>query len=142
MKLIDKLVPHSGKMLLLDQVLDWGKDWLRAEVKVDSDSMFFENGGVSTMVAIEYMAQSIAALAGIRAKTAGSKVRIGMLLGTRKFSTNAAQFAKGAIIVITVKELFLEENGLAVFQCQADSGKIQVSCNLNVYNPEDITTVL
>ncbi len=132
------LLPHSGKMLLLDELIDWGEDWLKAAVNVNDSSMFVNDGQVSALVAIEYMAQAIAALAGLRSRNNDEAVRIGLLLGTRKFDSNVAHIPIGSRLQIDIKEMFLEENGLGVFSCQATAPGIEIVCNLNVYHPDDI----
>ncbi len=135
---VDELIPHSGKMLLLDEVLAYGDDWLQAQVNITEHSQFVEAGAVPALVVIEYMAQSVAALAGIRAKHNGSEVKIGLLLGTRKFDSDVETIAVGVALQIHVVELFVEENGLAVFKCTATAPGVLVTCNLNVYHPDDI----
>lgn len=135
---VDELIPHSGKMLLLDQVTDCGEDWLTAQVNISEHSEFVEGGFVEALVVIEYMAQSVAALAGIRAKKNTELVKIGLLLGTRKFDSNVAQVPVGVSLDIYIEELFTEENGLAVFKCQATAPGVTIACHLNVFHPEDI----
>ena len=61
---VEDLVPHSGSMLLLDRVLEYGDDWLKAQITIRKDSMFCDNDSVAALVGIEYMAQTIAAFAG------------------------------------------------------------------------------
>lgn len=139
---IAELVPHSGRMLLIDGVDAVGDDWVTCHVHIHENSMFLEDQGVSTLVAIEYMAQSIAALAGIRAKKNGDAVRIGLLLGTRTFKSNNSYFPLGSTVSIRVEEVFFETDGLAVFKCQAKSGDIEATCQLNVFHPKNIETVL
>ncbi len=136
------LLPHSGKMLLLDEVVDHGGDWLQAAVTVTEASQFVENNQLPALVVIEYMAQAIAALAGIRAQKKGEPVRIGLLLGTRKFDSNVDSVSMGTRLLIGVEELFLEENGLAVFKCKATAAGIEMTCNLNVYHPDDIGVLI
>ncbi len=135
---LQDLLPHSGKMLLLDELIDWGEDWLEAVVNVTENSMFVENGQLSALVVIEYMAQSIAALAGLRSKNNDEAVRIGLLLGTRKYDSNVDKIHVGSRLQIHIKEMFLEENGLGVFQCKATAPGVEITCNLNVYHPDDI----
>ncbi len=135
---LDELLPHSGKMLLLDEVVDCGEDWLVAVVKITEHSQFVEAGFVSALVVIEYMAQSIAALAGIRSKNKAESVRVGLLLGSRKFDSNVESIPVGVDLHIHIEEMFSEENGLGVFKCEAKAPGILVACNLSVYHPEDL----
>lgn len=135
---IEELLPHSGKMLLLDEIIKWDEDWLEALVEIRDGSMFVEQGQVSALVVIEYMAQSVAALAGVRSKRKGEPVKIGLLLGTRNFDSNVPSIPVGCQLHLYVEQMFMEENGLGVFKCMAKAAGIEVSCHLNVYHADDI----
>ena len=74
---IDELVPHSGTMSLLDKVVEYGEDWLTAEVTISPETLFLTNDAVPAWVGVEYMAQTIAAFAGILAKTHQQDVKLG-----------------------------------------------------------------
>ena len=82
---IATLVPHKGKMLLLDRIqgFDLQEITITTQVDISADCMFYseELGGVPSYVAFEYMAQSISALSGkigalkgVSVKTAYSSV--------------------------------------------------------------------
>lgn len=85
---IEELVPHRGRMLLIDRVLSYAGDSVVCELVVRDDPLFCQDGKVGSWVGIEYMAQSVAALVGLKAHACGQAVRIGLLLGTRKFSAH------------------------------------------------------
>ncbi|MCF6318920.1 MAG: hypothetical protein L3J83_06540 [Proteobacteria bacterium] len=140
---IDELIPHSGKMLLLDQVVDYGEDWFTTNVTIDANSMFCENNRVAALVGIEYMAQTIAAFAGKNDKINNKEISIGLLIGTRKYSSNVASFPVGCTLEINVQQIYLEEYGLGVFKCKiTGDSDILVEANLNVYHPEDIGNII
>src|ERR1051325_2359742 len=61
---IRSLLPHTGRMVLLDRVIAADADNLCAEVTIRRDSVFFDGSGVGAWVGIEYMAQTIGAYAG------------------------------------------------------------------------------
>src|SRR2546426_3960121 len=82
---IRSLVPHSGPMVLLDRVVSVDEESLCAEVLIRADSMFCAAGGVGAWVGLEYMAQAIAAYAGYGARLRGAPVKIGFLLGSRRY---------------------------------------------------------
>lgn len=140
---IDELIPHSGKMSLLDNVVAYGEDWLTANITVCADSMFCENNAIAALVGIEYMAQTIAAFAGKNDKINNKEISIGLLIGTRKYTSNVASFPVGTTLEINVQQLYLEEQGLGVFKCKiTGDNDILVEANLNVYHPEDIGNIL
>lgn len=70
---VAQLVPHSGKMSLLDNIVEYGDDWLSAEVCITADSMFADEKGVPGWVGLEYMAQAVAAYAGLQERLNGGR---------------------------------------------------------------------
>lgn len=145
---IAELVPHSGTMLLLDNtsLLDdtvhSDAHSLTAQVSIRPDSLFATERGVPAWVGIEYMAQTVAAFAGVRAREAGEAIRIGFLVGSRKYSCNTAFFPVDTTLNIQVTEELRAENGLGVFICRITSAPnsanmIVAEANLNVFQPDD-----
>jgi predicted hotdog family 3-hydroxylacyl-ACP dehydratase len=142
---IADLVPHRPPMLLLDRVVAADHESLCAEVDVLSGSMFFDQttGQVGAWVGIEYMAQAIAALEGFRSLQRGESVKIGFLLGARKYETRCAGFAAGATLRVTVRETLMHEDGLAAFECKiahahvdSDAGAL-AKATVTVFKPKD-----
>ncbi len=135
---IDELVPHSGTMSLLDQVIEYDNDWLIAEVGIRPDTLFLTEEAVPAWVGIEYMAQAIAAFAGIHAKAQQQDVKLGFLLGSRKYSSSHSHFALGSCLQIRVEKEMQSEEGLGVFNCTITSADdLLVSARLNVFQPKD-----
>jgi len=137
---IETFIPHRAPMILIDRALEHRKDFLETQVCIDEQSPFFDavKGGVPNYVGIEYMAQSIAALAGIEANLAGLPVRIGFLLGSRKLKLAPSCYRPGQEYRIRVQRLYQEDTGLAVFDCQILEGDIPLaSANINVFQPAD-----
>lgn len=144
---IDDLVPHSGTMSLLDNTLSSDENSLTATVSMRPDSLFATEAGVPAWVGIEYMAQAIAAFAGVQAKQAGEEIRIGFLVGSRKYTCNSPYFPVGATLTIHVTQELQGENGLGVFACritsESDSANmITAEANLNVFQPDDAAEFL
>lgn len=134
---VAELVPHSGKMSLLDSIIEYGDDWLHAEVGISKDSMFVEERGVPAWIGMEYMAQAIGAYAGLQERLDGSSPKLGFLLGTRKYVCSVDYFPIGKTLSLTVKREMQAENGLSVFQCVLQSDGIEATASLNVYQPDD-----
>jgi predicted hotdog family 3-hydroxylacyl-ACP dehydratase len=132
---IAEVVPHAGPMLLIDEILDYGSNGLTACVTIRDSSLFLTaENVVPAWVGIEYMAQTIAAWAGVHAKLRGDSVKIGYLLGTRHYLANKPGFALGDTLIITVSKQY-HEGELAVFDCKISSEQISVSATLNVFQP-------
>jgi predicted hotdog family 3-hydroxylacyl-ACP dehydratase len=69
---LSELIPHRGEVLLLDSVLKHDGESTTARVAVDRQTWLkSENGSIAGWVALEYMAQCIAAHEGIRAHLEG-----------------------------------------------------------------------
>lgn len=131
------LVPHSGKMSLLSTIVDYGDEWLQAEVHITLDSMFADAHGVPAWVGLEYMAQSIAAWAGLQERLNGGKPKIGLLLGSRKYICNTDYFASGQTLMLNVHVEMRAENGLDIFNCEIRGEGIEASAMVNVFQPDD-----
>ena len=131
------LVPHSGKMSLLSTIVDYGDEWLQAEVNITLDSMFADAHGVPAWVGLEYMAQTIAAWAGLQERLNGGMPKIGLLLGSRKYICNTDYFAWGQTLILNVHVEMRAENGLDVFNCEIRGKDIEASALVNVFQPDD-----
>ena len=127
-------------MVLLDEVLDYAPERLKAGLTVRADSRFFVPGhGVPAHVGIEYMAQACGAYAGLEALALGQPVRLGFLLGTRSFQASAPWFTEGAQLVVTAAPIF-REGQMAVFDCEIhDTAGNRATARLTVFQPEDAT---
>ena len=63
---IAETLPHRGRMVLLDELLDYSGSHARCALTIRQESMFFEPGrGVPAWVATEYLAQTVAVFGGI-----------------------------------------------------------------------------
>src|SRR5204863_4226908 len=91
-----------------------------AEVDVAPDSLFAQADGVPAWVGIEYMAQTIAAWAGGRARRAGREPAVGFLLGSRRYQAHRPAFACGQTVRICTRCEFIGDNGLGQFACRIE----------------------
>ena len=132
---VEELVPHSGKMVLLDRVIEFDEEYMVAELIVRDDGLFGDGNTVPALLGIEYMAQTIAAFGGIKRRLAGRPLDLGFLLGTRRYVCNVGTFPVGSVLTVSVKRL-VEDQGLGVFDCHITSEGISVSAKLNVYQPD------
>ncbi len=134
------LIPHSGQMVLLDRIVEFDQDGLTAEMTVRDDGLFGNEQGVPAWAGIEYMAQAVGAFAGIKSKLAGEPIKLGYLLGTRRYNSNVASFAVGTALTIKVTTIIQDEK-LGVFDCAIRGVGIEVNANLNVYQPPLATKI-
>lgn len=130
------VLPHRPPMVLLSRIVAWSGDSLVGEVDVTPGSPFVQPGlGVPRWVGLEYMAQAVGALDGIRLREAGLQVPPGYLLGTRRLDHVDGYFREGAKLQITVHEILQDENGLGAYSCRLDDGERSLTCQLTVYRP-------
>lgn len=133
---IRALVPHAGPMVLLDRVISVDQDRLCAEVTIRADSQFGGPDGVGAWVGIEYMAQAIAAHAGHAAFLRGEPVKIGFLLGSRRYESARSVFPIGSVLRVHVERLLLADNGLGSFACSIeDDGGVAATATVSVFLP-------
>lgn len=134
---VAELVPHSGKMSLLDNIVEYGDDWLSAEVYITADSMFADENGVPAWIGMEYMAQAVSAYAGLQERMKGGRPKLGFLLGTRKYLCSTDYFSIGKTLLLKVQLDMVAANGLNVFQCVLQGEGVVASANMNVFQPDD-----
>lgn len=144
---IAALVPHSGQMILLDRVLSADAENLCAEVRIHAGSVLCGADGVGAWVGIEYMAQAIAAHAGLTALQRGEAVKVGFLLGSRKYEARVPGFAPDSVLHVHVQRVLLGENGLGAFECRIDlAGEGRdvtvATATVTVFQPDNVNQFL
>ncbi|MES2048360.1 MAG: hotdog family protein [Pseudomonadota bacterium] len=144
---IRSLVPHSGAMVLLDRVVFVDDEKLSAEVNITRDTVFFDGDGVAAWVGIEYMAQAIAAHAGYLSGLRGDPVKVGFLLGARRYECSRASFPLGSVLKISVQKILQAENGLGAFECRIDDSQDSTAtavalATITVFQPENVDDFL
>jgi predicted hotdog family 3-hydroxylacyl-ACP dehydratase len=136
---IESLLPHAAPMILLDRVMSVDQENLCAEVTIRPDSVFSGTEGVGGWVGIEYMAQAIAAHAGYAARLRGEPVKIGFLLGSRRYECSCPRFRLHSVLRIHVHKMLQAENGLASFECRIEDREKQslATATITVFEPPD-----
>jgi len=133
---ITELLPHADRMLLIDRAVEGDDEGLVAEVTIREDCLFFENGGVGGWVGIEFMAQAIGAWAGWRFRLRGEPLKVGFLLGTRRFECSRPTFRAGERLRIDVQRQYWTEEGMSQFDCAiAIAGETVATAALTVFQP-------
>jgi len=135
---VASLVPQAERMVWLDRIVDHGDDWLEAEVTVRRENLLADEMGVGGWVGIEYMGQAVAAYAGLQARAQGEPVKIGFLVGTRRYVSRWPRFPLGSRLRIHVRHECEAGNGLSAFACRITCGDKEVAAaDLNVFQPVD-----
>jgi predicted hotdog family 3-hydroxylacyl-ACP dehydratase len=139
-----ELLPHEGRMLLLDEVIDVGPEHVTCTVAIRRDTMFCDGvNGVPSWVGLEYMAQTASTYSGIDEARARVRPTIGLLLGSRRYQTEVPYFAIGSQLRVHADLLLRDENDLVAFSCTiADGGRVLARADVKAYRPKDVFAIL
>ncbi len=134
------VLPHEPPMVLLSRILSHDARRTVCAVDLTPASPFFTAGrGVPVWVGVEYMAQCVAAHAGLLARARGEAVKIGFLIGARRIDLRARRFEAGQTLVVTANHVWGERE-LASFSCMLADGRtsnVLADALLSVYSPSD-----
>lgn len=158
-------LPHSTPMVLIDDVLnvDMENQIVKASVKIHKDKIFFDKeiNGISPLVGIEFMAQTIGCYAYFKAnhKNFGSNIKnltkeafsqiekkpsIGFLLGTRLYENSLEKFENEKTYIITAQEIYGDDE-LVSFECLIYNEKEDnnpknyiAKATINAFQPNDV----
>ena len=143
------LLPHSGRMVLIDRINRYGDYFVEAVTQIRSDHILLVDGMLPYTAFIELMAQAVGAYAGIQARKNAQPVRLGFLLGTRKLEIFTQSVPIGTYLLATVHMSIQDVGGMGVFDCELrwtdapetssetlPSDGILARASLNVYSPE------
>ena len=142
---ISELLPHAAPMILLSGYEEQDREEsVTAFVDVGRESPFYEQtlGGVPSCVALEYMAQAMALLVGLRDRRRGQKPRIGFVLGSRKLETKIPCFCDGERYRILATCTY-EDESFGSFDCTITDGRGEpvATATMTAFQPEgEITT--
>ena len=144
---VTALIPHRDGMVLLDRLLSVQSDTLCAEVVITAGGLFFDvqRNEVGAWLGIEYMAQAIAAFEGYQALQRGEPVKVGFLLGSRRYETHCAGFAPGSVLHVEVHRILEHDNGLGAFECKitdAVQNRILATATVTVFKPDNVQQFL
>ena len=140
-KLIN-LLPHKGRMFLLDRAVDVDYEGysIKTQVDVTENSMFYDKalGGVPSYVIFEYMAQSISAFSGIANSRKGLPPKVGVILSIAGFTTTIPVLKAGTTITVLVCQKDIVDRVFS-FDCTAYIGDTMVSSGkLTVMEVDDL----
>lgn len=143
---LSRLVPHKGKMLLLDRIVsfDLEKAQIATEVDVSDGCMFLEEsfGGVPVWIAFEYMAQSVSALTGIFGLKTGTPPRMGFILSVTNFCAEDTAFPKGSTVRVEVRQTLRVDTAVTFEGKALVEGKCLAKATINAVDVENPKKVL
>lgn len=144
---VDEVLAHDAPMILIDELLSYSNTSATCKVLITPEKLFYDStvDGIPSYVGTEYMAQTIAAYAGAKAKTKNRQqaIKLGFLLGSRKYAPSIPTFKNGSELIVTAEEIIVEDSGLSVFSCVIKiDNEIIVEANINVFQPENPKTFI
>lgn len=88
-----RLIPHTGAMCLLDEVVEWGEGYILCRTRSHKDpaNPLCRGTGLPTLAGIEYAAQAMAIHGGLLGPPGRSKPALGFLGGIRGVKLAAAR---------------------------------------------------
>lgn len=91
---IEEHIPHSGRMCLLDEVIDWDAEHIRCRSGTHRaiDHPLRSRGRLGIAGGIEYAAQAMAVHGALTAGAADARPEAGFLAGLRDVRLHAARF--------------------------------------------------
>ena len=114
---VERFLPHSGDMVLLDRVVSYDSSGICAELLVREDNAFLNDSGEFELYqSIELMAQSVGVLRGLANEKEATK--LGFLLSVRglKMRKNAVKI--GTLLRVCAKISMRDENGFGLYECE------------------------
>ncbi|MBV8272756.1 MAG: hotdog family protein [Cupriavidus sp.] len=135
---VAEVVPHAGAMRLIDELLEADATACAARATVRPTQLFVDDAGMPAWIGIEYMAQTIAAWAGVQARGSGCKPGPGFLLGSRRYVSDVAAFPVGSELTVRVHLETSGDDGLSMFACTlAMDGREVARATVSVFQPAD-----
>ncbi len=132
---LQALLPHTGPMLLLDELLRETEHGVVCRTTLRADSLFARGGRIDAVIAIELIAQALGACVGLTDHRKGRPPRVGFLVGVREATFDVAAFAVGDVLEVTATHVWGEES-LGNFRGHVvvvATGATVATCELSVY---------
>lgn len=130
------VVPHRPPMILIDELLELGPKSLSSRVTLTARSQFVEGGRAPAVITLEYMAQTIAAYAGLALRAQGLPTRKGFIIACREMVLEVDDLAAGDELLVEVIEIW-SHDALGHFDCTVSRAGAPISrASLSVYQGE------
>lgn len=141
--MIEDFIPHRGPARWIDRMVEFDAEQAVVEADVPAEGRQVEAGRMPAWAGVELMAQAVAAWAGGRAQREGRPVRVGFLLGTRRYESQCDGFASGSTLRIAARRDFVSDEGLGMFSCSIHCGaSLLAQAQVAVFEPADAAPYL
>jgi predicted hotdog family 3-hydroxylacyl-ACP dehydratase len=114
---ITDVLPHSGRAVLLDAVLEHGpRHTICSADAIRAADFALADGTIPAWVGLEFLAQGVAAHAGLQARERGEVPSLGLFLGSRSVRLHADALTPGRALLVHVEHR-LGLRGPSSFAC-------------------------
>ena len=134
---VERFLPHSKAMVLLDEIVDYAQNGIKTNSLIKKDNAFLnEKGEFELFQSIELMAQSVGVLRGLANEKDSNK--LGFLLSVRGLKIHKNAVKIGTKLSIEALESMRDESGFVLYACKVwENGTLLVEANISLLNPND-----
>ena len=130
---IQSLLPHEPPMLWIDEVLSHEGELVVCRLTIRAEHVFVEDGVVEPLIAIEWMAQSVATLVGLWDRSNDLDPRPGFLIAIPEARFEVDEFRVGDQLTLRARRVWGDDQ-LASFECEVERlGLVVATAQLSVY---------
>ena len=131
---IASVLPHEPPMVLLDEITELSESHIVATLRIGPTSLFLRNNKIRSIVSLEYMAQAVAAYAGLQRQKAGEAPRIGYIIGVPSMELLVDNFEIGDRLEVHANHVW-GDGDLGRFDCVIERSQKEVArASLSVYS--------
>ncbi|MDC0721932.1 ApeP family dehydratase [Nannocystis bainbridge] len=123
---LDEILPHRPPMLLLDALTAAEAESATCRATVRAGAPFVVGERVSSLIALEYFAQTVAALFAYKARSGAGGPFRGLLLGARDLELAASHLRVGDVLDVHCREQWAS-GPVAQFHCTLNRGGEQLA---------------
>lgn len=129
------LIPHRGPAILIDEVQSHTQEETECRAVIRSDLQYVKEGRADAALALELMAQTVAAHVGLQGRWSGGEARQGYVVGVPKMQFFGGDYRVGEALTIWVRVLFVE-GPVARFEGRVQCGDtVRAEGSLTVFEP-------
>jgi predicted hotdog family 3-hydroxylacyl-ACP dehydratase len=134
--MIENYIPQRGPARMIDRLVEVDSEHAIVEADVPFQGRMVRGGQMPAWVGIELMAQAIAVWAGDRSRRAGRPVRVGYLLGSRRYQAFCDGFAAGSTLRVQADCDFVADSGVGIFSCRIEHASLLLAqAQVSVFEP-------
>jgi predicted hotdog family 3-hydroxylacyl-ACP dehydratase len=132
------LIPHEPPMLWIDEVVHYTEDEILCRVTLHEGHVFIDDGQAESIVVVELLAQSVAALVGLSDRARGLRPRPGYLAAIPEATFYVPIVRVGQTLDLACSRSFGQAH-VASFDCIArHAGNPVARAVINVVRPDKL----